>query len=226
MKTELTDLIEKHIHAIAKDMRLIGIKLREDKLFLESILIFDAASTLSEKIENPVERLDMIRFCVQGMKDTNKAIISDNANMKVIVKEYVIPLMRDKLHDIESTSSVSEQYKCLHVCRVLHYIQFSQYWVDQPKQWEQTLRDAKQRMDEVFGDNKIKHQVYGTLLNNLGLVSLMTFRHKEAVSFFKQALGAFKAATDYDDEEVRKYDTELYENGLKIAQQQIRWIVM
>jgi len=77
-------------------------------------------------------------------------------------------------------------------------------------------------MDEVFGDNKIKHQVYGTLLNNLGLVSLMTFRHKEAVSFFKQALGAFKAATDYDDEEVRKYDTELYENGLKIAQQQIR----
>jgi len=39
IKTELTELIEDNIDTTAEDMKLFGIKLREDKLFLESTLI-------------------------------------------------------------------------------------------------------------------------------------------------------------------------------------------
>jgi len=203
-------------------MRLFGIKLRGDKLFLESILIFDSASALSKKIENPENKLKMIRFCVAGMKNTNEAMIEEDPDMKVVVKDYVIPLMRYKLHYIEGTSSVSEQYKCLQVSWVLHYIELSQYLVDQLKEQEQTQREALKRMHEVFGENKIKHLVYGTLLNNLGVVCEYTSRYEEAASFYKQAIDAHKAATDFGGDEERKRDIELSENNLRIVQQKIK----
>jgi len=223
IKTELTDLVENNIDTTAEDMRLFGIKLREDKLFLESILIFDSASTLSKKIEIPENKLKIIRFCVNEMMLTNKAMIEEDPDMKVVVKDYVIPLMHDKLHYMESTSSVSEQYKCLQVSWVLYYIELSQYLVDQLKEQEQTLREALKRMHEVFGENKIKHQVYGYFLNNLGVVCSKTSRYEEAASFFKQAIDAFKAATDYDgDEEKRKRDIEHSENNLRIVQLKIK----
>jgi len=235
IKTELTDLIENNIDTTAEDMRLFGIKLRKDKLFLESILIFDSASTLSKKIENPEKKLEMIQVCVAGMmyemKMTNLGMIKEDPDMKVVVKDYVIPLMRYKLHYIDSTSSVSEQYKCLQVSSVLHSIEFSQYLVDQWKEREQTLREGLKRMDEVFGENKIKHEVYGTLLNSLGVVCRDTSRHEEAASFFKQAIDALKVATDCDgDEEKRKRKKrnlllEQSENNLRIVQQKIKWLV-
>jgi len=98
---------------------------------LESILIFDVASTLSRKIENPEKKLEMIQFCICGIEETKKAMIEDDDDMKVTVSNYVIPLMRDKLYYMKRTSSVSEQYKCLEVSWVLHYIERSQDFVDQ-----------------------------------------------------------------------------------------------
>jgi len=98
--------------------------------------------------------------------------------------------------------------------------------VDQLKESEQTLREGLKRMDEVFGENKIKHQIYGTLLHNLGVVCEYTSRYEEAASFYKQAIDAYKAATDYGgDEEERKGDIELSENNLRIVQQKIKWLV-
>jgi len=227
IKTELTDLVDNNIDTTAEDMILFGWKLREDKLFLESILIFDSASTLSKKIENPENKLKMIQFCVQGMMLTNKAMIGEDPDMKVVVKDYVIPLMHDKLHDMESTSSVSEQWKCLQVSWVLHYIGLSQGRVDQLKEREQTLREGLKRMDEVFGENKIKHGIYGTFLNNLGYVCGKTSRYEEAASLYKQAIDASKAATDYDgDEEVRKRLIERSENNLRRVQPKRKCSVM
>jgi len=223
IKTELTDLVENNIDTTAVDMRLFGIKLRGDKLFLESILIFDSASTLSKKIENPENKLEMIQVCVAEMTLTNEAMIEEDPDMKVVVKDYVIPLMHDKLHYMESTSSVSEQYKCLQVSWVLHHIELSQGLVDQLKEREQTLREGLKRMHEVFGENKIKHQVYGSFLNDLGYVCYNTSRYEEAASFFKQAIDARKAATDYDgEEEERKRDIELSENNLRRVQLKIK----
>ena len=131
IKTELADLIESNIDTTALDIDSFGRQLQEDKLFLESILIFDAASTLSKKIKNPENKLKMIEFCVHGMMSTNQAMIEEDPDMKEVVKDYVIPLMHDQLHDIESTSSVSEQWKCLQMSLVLHHIEFSQRLVDQ-----------------------------------------------------------------------------------------------
>ena len=224
IKTELTDLVENNIDTTADDMILFGRKLRGDKLFLESILIFDAASTLNKKIENPENKLETIQVCVKGMTSTNEAMIEEDPDMEVVVKDYVIPLMYDKLHDMESTSSVSEQWKCLQVSWVLHHIEFSQMLVDQWKEREQTLRGGLKRMDEVLGENKIKHRIYGHFLHNLGLVCGMTSRYEEAASFYKQAIDAYKkAATDYDgDEEERKQDIELSENNLRIVQLKIK----
>ena len=215
IKTELTDLIKNHIDTTAQQVRLFGVKLRNDNLFLESILIFDSASTLSENIKDAEEKLKIIQFCVAGMMNANKLMIKDDAEMKVIVKEYVIPLMHGKLHYMESMSAVSKQYKCLQVSCVLHHIELSQGQVDQLKEREQTLREGLKRMDEVFGENKIKHLIYGALLNNLGVICLNTSRYDEAASFFRQTVITSKAATDYDDEKKRKHDIERGEENLR-----------
>jgi len=164
-------------------MKLFGIKLREDKLFLESTLIFDAASTLSKKIKNPEKKLEMIRFCVCGMVATNNPMIGEDRGMKVVVKDYVIPLTHDKLHYMESMSSVNKQRKCLQVSWVLHYIERSQYLVGQWKKAEQTLREGLKRMDEVLRENKIKYLIYGLLLNNLGFVCHNTSRTRKQLRF-------------------------------------------
>ena len=225
--THLTDLIENNIDTTSEDMRLFGKKIREDKLFVESILIFDAASTLSKKIENPEEKLKMIQFCVEGMMWTNIAMIEEDPDMKVAVKDHVIPLMRGKLHCMERTSSVNEQYKCLRVSSVLHAIQWSQMLVDQLKEAEQTLREALKRMDEAFGENKIKHRVYGDLLNNLGCVCDATPRYEEAASLYEQAIDAFEAATDYGgDEKRRKRDIEQSGRNLRRVWYARKWLVM
>jgi len=227
IKTQLTDLVENNIDTTAEDMRLFGRKLQEDKLFLESILIFDAASTLSKKIENPEMKLKMIQSCVNGMMSTNEAMIKEDPDMKVVVKDYVIPLMRDKLHDMDSTSSVSKQCKCLQVSWVLHYIEFSQTLVDQLKEAEEALRKGLQRMDEVFGENKNKHKIYGALLHNLGGVCSNTSRYEEAASLYKQAIDTKKAATDYaGDEEERKLHIERSEYSLRRIQQKRKCSVM
>jgi len=227
IKTELADLIENNIDTTAEDMMLFGEKLQEDKLFFESILIFHSASILSKNIKNPENKLEMIRFCVYGMMRTNEAMIGEDPDMKVVVKDYVIPLMHDQLHDIESTSSVSEQWKCLRVSWVLHYIECSQRLVDQLKECEKTLREGLKRMDEVFGENKIKHRVYGYLLNNLGAVCDNTSRYEEAATCYKQVIDAFKAATDYrDGDEEMKQDIALSENNLRRVQQKIKCSVM
>jgi len=81
----------------------------------------------------------------------------------------------------------------LHLRQGFHHIEFSQGWVGQLKESEQTLREALKRMHEVFGENKIKHQVYGVLLNNLGLVCDDTPRYEEPASFHKQAIDAKKS---------------------------------
>jgi len=78
-------------------------------------------------------------------------------------------------------------------------------------------------MHEVFGENKIKHRVYGLLLNNLGAVCEDTSRYEEAASFYKQAIDAKKAATDYPGgEEERKRDIELSDNNLRRVQLKIK----
>jgi len=99
----------------------------------------------------------------------------------------------------------------------------SQRLVDQLKEREQTLREGLKRMHEVFGENKIKHQVYGRLLNNLGHVCGNTSRYEEAAWFYKQAIDAKKAATDYrGDEEERKRSIERSENNLREVQLKIK----
>ena len=217
--SELPQLIEKHTNTTADNLRLFGIKLQEDKRLLESILIFDAASVLSKKIENPEAKLEMVQFCVKGMRDANQAMVGEDPDMKVVVKDYVIPLMRDKLQQMENTLSVSEQYKCIQIVWVLLCIEYSQALVDQLKESEQTLHEGLKRMDEVFGQNKITYRVYGTLFHNLGWASLVASHFREAVSFYKQAIDVFKAATDYGgDEWVKKLDIERSGRGLKIAQ--------
>jgi len=232
IKTVLTDLVENNIDTTAENMCLFGIKLQEDKLFLESILIFDAASTLSKKIKIPEYKLELIQCCVHGMTWTNAVMIEKDPDMKVVVKDYVLPLMHDKLHYMESTSSVSEQWKCLQVSWVLACIGCSQRLVDQLKEAEEKLGEGLKRMDEGFGENKIKRKIYGDLLNSLGDVCNDMSRYKEAASFYKQAISAKKAATGYDgDEEVRKLSIELREkkrdierteNNLRRVQQKIK----
>jgi len=169
----------------------------------------------------------MIRLCFYEMTWTNQAMIGEDPDMKVVVKDYIIPLMHDQLQHIKSTSSVSEQWKCLQMSWILHHIECSQGWVDELNEREETLREGLKRMDEVLGENKIKHQVYGLFLNNLGYVCEVTSRYEEAASFFKQAIAAYKAATDYHgDKEERKRKIEWSENNLRRVQQEIKCLVM
>ena len=159
------------------------------------------------------------------MVNINQAMNGQGRDKKMIVRGHVIPLMRGMLHDIESTSSVSEQYKCLKVSWILHFLEMSQWLVGQLKECEQTQREGLKRLNEAFGENKIKHRVYGHLLHNLGVVCHNTSRYEEAAWFYKQAIDAKKAANDYDgDEEGRKRNIELSERNLRIVQHEMKWL--
>jgi len=222
---ELTRLIGKYIDTTAEDVRLFGKSLRYDECFLESIVVLAVASALSKTIKNPAEKLQQVQICAGEIKNTNKAMIDDDANSKVIVKEYALPLMRGDLRHVENMTAASEQNRCLAESWILHRIELSLHLVGELPEQEQTLLDALKRMDEVFGQGKDKYQIYGHLLNNLGYVFHQTCRHEAAAWYFKQSASAVKVAIDYDDEKERKQDVQQSERNFRRAQKKTDQLV-
>jgi len=91
--------------------------------FEESIPVNFAAASLFKKKGD----LREMSHCVcgvgwGGMHGANKRMIERDVTMKDVVKRHVIPLIHDIKNQMLEMTSVSEEYKCECMSRVLRYI--------------------------------------------------------------------------------------------------------
>jgi len=196
MATKITVFIKRHIDATPYDVRSFGIKLRQEKLLLESMAIFESALNMSQNISKPEEKFQMIEKCVEQMKETIHAMYLDD--MEDIVRLY-LPAMRLLMRQINTTSQLNDVAKCYLVSRVLYYIGWSERWARQLGEREQTLEVAISSMDDVFGKHADRYWVYGELLRDLGYVRYYSSSYEEAASLFQRSIDALKAAKDVED---------------------------
>lgn len=198
-----------------------GKKLLRDHDIVGSVAVFAAAATVCENGEQTAHSVQVITQCVEAMREANVAMVQDASCLKEIVKDFVIPLMRQKMLYIKSSSSVSEYHKCLNLASVFLDIAHCEGLSNQLNEQEQTLIEAKQTMDDVFGNLAVKQKIYGNVLNNLGCAYYHKSLFREAASFFEQAIEANKAATDFGDEKRRKQCIMSSEKSLRGALQNI-----
>ena len=221
-RAAIAALVEKRLMSKLFHVRGFAQNLIKQNRYLESVAIFDTAAVLHSKLEQPESDLRKLRWCVRGMREAAKAMIRDDPNTKAVVRDHVIPIMREKLDQIKSTTQVTEQWQCLQVAWVLHHIEYCEYLVDQWQEREDTLKTAISQMRSNFGDEAKKHRILGHLLNNLGIVHANASRMDEASAAFQEAIEVKEEATDYDNEKKRQHDIEISENNMKRFERKTR----
>jgi len=217
IKTELHALMKTQVDADPRNMRAFAENLREKKSYFKSLAVFDVAAVLSTDLKPPKESMSNMERCVQGMMSTCVQMLQEDATMKVLVRDHVIPLMRNALHLIDETRQASKKCRCLYMSWVLAHIEYSQFAAGLLEERERTLRKAISEMKDVFGSVVIKDhgRLFGRLVHNLGHVCQSTSRFNEAATLFTNAANAFKAAVDYTEEQERERDLKISEKSLK-----------
>nr|CAB3260945.1 uncharacterized protein LOC100176394 [Phallusia mammillata] len=130
----------------------------------------------------------------------NSSDLFSKLKNREIVRNHVIPLMRDMILQIRDLQII-EKIRCAMEVWCLHSIALSQLYIEDKASRETTIKLGLELMETKFGDESSKYLVYGHLLNNLGLVCGETSRFKEAIECYTKAIEAYKKAEDFTEEE-------------------------
>jgi len=128
--------------------------------FEESVPVYFAAASLYQK-EGRLEKMEGMRRCVGGgwwwggMHGANRRMIKRDVTMKDVVRRHVIPLMHNIKNQMLEMTSVSEEYMCLRMSRVLEYIAQSEELVGDDvaakEAWEKSREWEEEKWEGVGG---------------------------------------------------------------------------
>jgi len=220
LQSAVASFIEHVLHTPPEVVRNCAANLQEQEKHLESIALFDAAAFLSRNAGDHVAELKRIRYCIEGMNDANKTVVFADPGAKTIVRDHVIPMMRDHLRRMRGFA-VDTRIKCLEVVLALHCIERSE---ERAEEWEeagQTLAVAIKSMDDVFGSDATRYRIYGSLLNNLGHVQERRSQLWDAASLYRRAVQAHKLATNHRSREERRQRIEESRSNLTLVQERL-----
>ncbi|XP_078483285.1 uncharacterized protein LOC100183568 [Ciona intestinalis] len=141
-----------------------------------------------------------IQNCAWVMKESIRAMLSRDKELKPIVRTHVIPLMRDMREMIRRPDDVSEEDQCLQEVRCLHYIGWSENLVGDFDGEKKTVKEAIAIMESVFKERAGKYEVYGACLVILGNKYFVTYRPNDACQCFRKAIAAYEKAEDINDD--------------------------
>ena len=224
LAAELGQLLQTHADLSPNEIRKYGEQLQENELHLESIVFLTAAAGLAAKLEGEEEKIKEMEQCGAGMMTACTSMVVQNSDTKRIVKDHVIPLMRDNLSQITREAPARATTDCPEVTCARQYISMCERLVSPWTEHELKLRADITRLNDSHGDDGGKQQIYGYLLSNLAGVCSRTSRGKEAMSLYEQAIDAYKSATDYDgDEQRRRTDIEECEQKLQAIKEKLTW---
>ncbi|XP_078493397.1 uncharacterized protein LOC144748818 [Ciona intestinalis] len=199
IKEQLKKLIKEKFQTTPNEIKTFAHTIRGEGRDMEAILFYQI---VAEFYGNQSKAgLVGIRNCAWGIKESIKAMLSRDKELKPIVRTHVIPLMRDMREMIRRSDDVSEEDRCLEEVWCLHCIGWSEYLVDDWINRESTLEEAIAIMERVFKERAGKYVVYGSCLNNLGHTYNNTSRPNDACQYYRKAIAAYGKAEDIDDDE-------------------------
>nr|CAB3260948.1 uncharacterized protein LOC100176394 [Phallusia mammillata] len=144
----------------------------------------------------------------------NSSDLFSKLKNREIVRNHVIPLMRDMILQIRDLQII-EKIRCAMEVWCLHSIALSQLYIEDKASRETTIKLGLELMETKFGKESSKYSIHGHLLNNLGSVCGKTSRIKEAAEYFTKSIEVYKTAEDLTEEE-RGEEIAISERNLQI----------
>ncbi|XP_078491091.1 uncharacterized protein LOC108949854 [Ciona intestinalis] len=205
IKDQLNKLFKEKFHTTPNEIKKIADTIRGEGKDMETILFYQIAAEFYRN--EALAGLVGIANCALGIKESIKAMLSRDEGLKPILRNKVIPLMRDMREMIRQSDGVSEEDRCVQEVLCLHWTEYSEYLIGDINGREKTLKEAIAIMERAFKERAGQYNVYGTCLNNLGVTYLGTSRPNDACQYYLKAIAAYEKAEDInDDQRAEKID--------------------
>nr|CAB3260946.1 uncharacterized protein LOC100176394 [Phallusia mammillata] len=205
IKQQLLRSIESQLEITADDLEVETRKLRNNHDYLEAILFFSITADFCVKKTPDFAVAKHVAEYAGEIKETIKLFMensdsSSESRNREIVRDHVIPLMREIIQQIRDFQ-IDEKIRCEQEVWCLHHIERSQDYIGDLTSRETTIKLGLELMESKFGNESSKYSIYGTLLNNLGAVCEETSRIKEAIVYYTKAIEVYKTAEDLTEKQ-------------------------
>nr|CAB3263341.1 uncharacterized protein LOC108950821 [Phallusia mammillata] len=204
-KQQLSRLFESQPVVTAEDLKAEATKFGKNGKYLEAILFASIAADFYVK-KNPDSAVARsVANCAWEIQKTIELLMKNSSDLfsklknREIVRNHVIPLMRDMILQIRDLQII-EKIRCEQEVWCLHHIEMCQLYIGDLASGETTIKLGLELMETKFGNESSKYQIYGILLNILGHVCEKTSRIKEAVEYFTKAIEVYKTAKGLPEE--------------------------
>jgi len=152
----------------------------------KSVLLFSVAASLYMKSKQST--MAAVGSCVKGIQLATEKMVKLDVRNETIVRNHVIPLMRDILTRMEKFETGGETSKVVEIVSVLHSIGKSEKKIHDFCDAAKTFEYAVGRLDNEFSYSKTRPKIYSDLFEDLGHVFVEMHRLHEATARYRKAI--------------------------------------
>lgn len=213
-KGQLKTLIQ-NLHPLSKTVLWLAKKFHKLGHYFAALIVFEIFFEIFYEVGGSYVSLEVIEDCMSGIKNTVSTMVESEDNFQPFVRRCILPKMYAMKNTYLQINDVNPQYKCVKLGWITHAIEICE---TNSQERLRVISDAIRYMREVLGESVLKHQIFGTLCNNLASTYLKLGRNPEAIQYYEEALLCFRAATDFQINYKRQKYIKDTESALRRAQ--------
>nr|XP_039252431.1 uncharacterized protein LOC120329718 [Styela clava] len=202
----------------ADDVKTLAIDLISNSSYIRAIILLRIASDIYKaRTRTPDDVMNWIKLCVDKIDDATRPLIEAGGRSKIIGVDYGIEYMTEMLDDIRAIENADPVNKAKQEAECCDYIGYNYFLAYEEEKSIKIRKNGLEVLEKQFGSNASKYQIYGLLLNNIGVGYCSLQKYEEAESYDIKAIDAYGKASDYGNEAERKEDIENSKTELKNA---------
>lgn len=195
---------DKHPQTVSKEMHEFGHELQRDGLGQESILVyFGAAMMYRNEVYGKVALVGM-HGCEARLKEASIRLVATDPGKKQLVKDHVIPLMREITNWMEQVVTDDDSLKCWKIVFALLAIVCCEDLVGAAPVVEEAYKEVFGRIEKSFPKDASKRWVYAWVFTEKGNLHKKRGDSQNATNCYKKAIDFYKRAVDVENETWRR----------------------
>ena len=211
----ICDVLKNELHLSFGECGRIAKRFYEKKEYFLSILFDLIGCSLlydfldSDKILLGITKsLKRLQNCVATVAKTDSFLET--------LKYFIVPKIRNSLDEVfDDLEKKSKRVFVKEKVMSKHAVEIMERNVRDLNAAEVTLRDCREQLLSVFGEKANRLQLFGIVLNNLGLICLQQGNLDEAKDLLAKAIQVNIDAADYASEEKRQQNIQRATNALE-----------
>lgn len=185
-------------------MHEFGHELQRDGLGQESILVyFGAAMMYRNEVYGKVALVGM-HGCEARLKEASIRLVATDPGKKQLVKDHVIPLMREITNWMEQVVTDDDSLKCWKIVFALLAIVCCEDLVGAAPVVEEAYKEVFGRIEKSFPKDASKRWVYAWVFTEKGNLHKKRGDSQNVTNCYKKAIDFYKRAVDVENETWRR----------------------